>query len=308
MHVHDDFTKAFEYASGATAERFQNPLWQFTEVVTPSGARMRRALAVVRELGRRIVSNAVAARDKEVKSPGAEPTEAIDQISGSLIQSLLDAIGDEKLVADAALNYLSAGRDTVAQALTWTFYLLMRHPSVLHKLRGILVESTEGEQLERTLSPERLSPTNMPFVLASFYETLRLYPPIPFEIKQAQQDTTLPDGTFLPATSVVLWCPWAMGRSSHIWGEDADEYRPERWLSDDGQLQHRSAAEFPVFNGGQRLCLGKKMAEAMAVQVIATLVAKFDFEPAYVGERESVSSLTLPMKDGLPVHVRRRSA
>lgn len=306
MHVHDDFTKAFEYASGATAERFQNPLWQFTEPITPSGAKMRRALTVVRDHGKRIVSNAVAARRKGSVLQHAKPTEKLDQISGSLIQSLFDAIGDEKLVADAALNYLSAGRDTVAQALTWTFYLLMRHPHILQQLREVIAASKDGSELNQALDPDRVSPTNMPFVLAVFYETLRLYPPIPFEVKQAQQDTTLPDGTFLPATSVILWCPWAMGRSSHIWGEDANEYRPERWLSEDGQVQHRSAAEFPVFNGGQRLCLGKKMAEVMAVQVIATLVAKFDFEPAYVGERESVSSLTLPMKDGLPVHVRSR--
>lgn len=97
-----------------------------------------------------------------------------------------------------------------------------------------------------------------------------------------------------------------MGRSFDIWGSDACDYRPERWLSEDGQVQHRGAAEFPVFNGGQRLCLGKKMAEEIAVQVIAVFVSEFEFEPAYEGERESVSSLTLPMKDGLPVHCRSR--
>lgn len=307
MHVHDDFTKAFEFASGATAERFQNPLWQVTEVFTPSGYRLRRSIATIRSYGKRIVASAVSAREAGNVPPLDKPEEgALNRVSGSLIQSLLDSIGDEKLVADSALNYLSAGRDTVAQALTWTFYLLMRHPHVLQRLRDTILTVDDSSSHENILDPQRLSPSNMPFVLATFYETLRLYPPIPFEIKQAQQDTTLPDGTFLPATSVVVWCPWAMGRSFDIWGPDACDYRPERWLSDDGQVQHRSAAEFPVFNGGQRLCLGKRMAEAMAVQVIAVFVARFDFEPAYEGERESVSSLTLPMRDGLPIRIHSR--
>lgn len=304
MHVHDDFTKAFEHASGATAERFQNPLWQFTEAITPAGWRLRRSLAIIRSHGKRIVSNAVSARGDGSK-PSSEKEEKLEEVSGSLIQSLLEAIGDERLVADSALNYLSAGRDTVAQALTWTFYLLMRHPETIIKVRDALSNLRRDQAIEDVLSPHYLTPTKLPYLLAVFYETLRIYPPIPFEIKQAQKNTTLPDGTFLPATSVVVWCPWAMGRSVDIWGPDADEYRPERWLSEDGQVQHRSAAEFPVFNGGQRLCLGKRMAEALAVQVIATLVSIFDFEPAYSGERSSVSSLTLPMKDGLPVRVRK---
>lgn len=308
MHVHDDFTKAFEHASGATAERFQNPLWQITELLTPSGFKLRRSLAIVRSQGKQIVSKAVAARARGAKEQQkADSTGDVDQVSGSLIQSLLDSIGDEKLVADSALNFLSAGRDTVAQALTWTFYLLMRNPQIFQKLReAVLGGHSSHVPIDELLTPQRLSPTNMHYVLAVFYETLRLYPPIPFEIKQAQQDTTLPDGTFLPASSVIVWCPWAMGRSFDIWGPDATDYRPERWLSDDAQVQHRSAAEFPVFNGGQRLCLGKKMAEEIAVQVIAVFVSKFEFEPAYQGERESVSSLTLPMRDGLPVHVRSR--
>ena len=296
MHTEDKFTQAFEYASGKTAERFQNPLWFITELIT--GAKLRRALRLVHDRGRRIVSKAVADRKEEVKD--TEKNE-VDAVSGSLIQSLLDTVGDEQLVADAALNYLSAGRDTVAQALTWMFYLLIRNPLILNKLRRDI------EDLQDPQDPENLTPTNLPYALAIFYESLRLYPPIPFEIRQAQQATTLPDGTYLPQSSIVVWCVWAMNRSTHIWGPDADVFRPERWLSeDDGSFQKRSVSEFPVFNGGASLCLGKQMAEDMAVQVACWLVREFEFRGAWEGERISKSSLTLPMEDGLPVRVSRR--
>ena len=155
------------------------------------------------------------------------------------------------------------------------------------------------------LDPALLRPATLPYVTAVFYESLRFYPPVPFEIKQCEKATTLPDGTFLPKKSIVFWSIWAMNRSKSIWGDDADEFRPERWL-DEGKLIQRSAFEFPVFNGGPRTCLGKLMAELVAVQVIATLLLRFEFEPIDNREKISKNSLTLPMEGGLPCRVKLR--
>jgi len=121
---------------------------------------------------------------------------------------------------------------------------------------------------------------------------------VPFEIKQCEEDTTLPDGTFLPKKAIVVWCTWAMNRSKLIWGDDAPRFVPERWLRD-GVLVNKTAFEFPVFNGGPRTCLGKKMAESIAVMTIARLVRDFDFEPVDTEEKISRNSLTLPMDGGL---------
>ncbi|KAG8170269.1 hypothetical protein KVR01_001014 [Diaporthe batatas] len=362
MHADDDFTLAFDYASGAAAERVQNPLWRATEVFF--GARLRKSISIVKTYGKQIVDNAIRDRERAAAkgtSPGrpsaADSDEKLDKISGSLIQSLLDAIGDRGIVADSALNYLSAGilahpphglqqepdanqhaqthpgRDTTAQALTWTFHLLMHHRYTLAKIRQEVQQALETQRGGASSSsssslsssaadttptlpvdPTLFTPASMPYTLAIFNESLRLYPPIPFEIKQAMSPTTLPDGTFLPAGAVVVWCPWAMNRSRLTWGEDADEFRPERWLVAGGggdkaaAVMQRSASEFPVFNGGARLCLGKRMAELIAVQVIATVAWTFEFVPAYEGrERKSKSSLTLPMDGGLPVFVKVRS-
>jgi len=163
--------------------------------------------------------------------------------------------------------------------------------------------------------------------MSIFNESLRLYPPVPFEIKQCQIDTTLPDHTFLPKGSIIIWCIWAMNRSQEIWGHDSDIFRPERWLTSPTtdlnasseelaavKLVTKSAFEFPVFNGGPRSCLGKKMAELMACWVLVQMWREFEFEEIVgeVGkgdkteERRSQNSLTLPMEGGLPCHVRLR--
>lgn len=308
MHADDEFTMSFDHASGATAERFQNPLWFITEIF--AGARFRKSLATVKSYGKKIVRSAVEDRRQSKESDGSR----LDEVSGTLIQSFLTALGDEDMVADAALNYLSAGRDTVAQALTWTFMLLMQNRFATGKVRKEVQELLEGtgedesgrETVGGNVNSTLFTPLSLPYTTAVFYESMRLYPPIPFEIRQCEKSTTLPDGTFLPEKSVIVWCTWAMNRSKITWGEDAEVFRPERWLVD-GKLVTKSASEYPVFNGGARTCLGKKMAELMATQIIGTLMLLFDFMPAYGTKRVSKSSLTLPMEGGLPCYVRGRN-
>lgn len=334
MHADDDFTAAFEHASGATAERFQNPLWRVTELLF-AGRELGSSIATVKAFGRAIVARAVrdergsaVAGEREEEGKGDEGDKEGEDAGPrprTLIGELLACIEDEDLVADAALNYLSAGRDTVAQALTWTFYLLMRHPAAAEKLRSAVEHLRATTTTPASDSPAALlTPAALPYAQAVFYESLRLRPPIPFEVKQARADVTLPDGTFLPASSLVVWSPWAMGRSAAIWGADALDFRPERWLEktheedcrggegDDGvqswRFVPRSAGEFPVFNGGPRLCLGKRLAEVVGVRVLAEVLPRFGFRPAFEGERVSRSSLTLPMEGGLPVHVDKRDS
>lgn len=187
----------------------------------------------------------------------------------------------------------------------------MRHPSKAEAARIEVSDyigpagNATSSQSAGILDTAKLHPAALPYIAAVFHEALRLYPPVPFELKQCEKATTLPDGTFLPKNAILLWCTWAMDRSKLIWGSDADEFKPERWL-ENGSLISKTAFEYPVFNGGPRTCLGKKMAELVSVQVIATLILKFKFEPVDGKERVSKNSLTLPMEGGLPCYVRSR--
>ena len=250
-----------------------------------------------------------------------------NSLQENLINSLLDHISDHQVVADSAMNFLSAGRDTTAQSLTWTFYQLMRHPShikqIRREIRDLQMEPMSSERRpegapprEVLLSFSLINSNSLPYTHATFSETLRLCPPVPFELKEAIAPSTFPDGTVLPASSVVLWVPWSMGRSPLIWGSDAMDFRPTRWLTKPGEdtyAQDKTSYENPVFNAGPRACLGKRMAELLAVYVIASLWWQYDFEEVldvHFGgcgagkERISQNSLTLPMEGGLPVRVR----
>lgn len=115
------FSRAFDFASEAVAERFQNPVWKLKEFFV--GSRLRAAIKEVKQFGRSIVSVAALQRAKRGVTTGQEKfiegmtgtklnkeaTSSPIKESENLINFLLDHIDDQQIVADAAMNYLSAG-------------------------------------------------------------------------------------------------------------------------------------------------------------------------------------------------------
>ena len=104
------FSKAFDFASGAIGDRFQNPFWKAKEFLW--GTPLRRAVSEIKGFGDAIVSNAIQKRAKiNVEDEERRPNTA-SVVQTNLIDSLLDHIKDHRIVADAAMNYLSAGKSS----------------------------------------------------------------------------------------------------------------------------------------------------------------------------------------------------
>ena len=101
------FSQSFDFASGATGERFQNPFWKIKEFIF--GAPFRKAILEVKRFGHEIVSAAVSKREKISKGSEKTKDKSPNGLQSNLIDSLLDHIEDHQIVADAAMNYLSAG-------------------------------------------------------------------------------------------------------------------------------------------------------------------------------------------------------
>ncbi|KAF2164606.1 hypothetical protein M409DRAFT_56436 [Zasmidium cellare ATCC 36951] len=289
-----DQVRAFDEASAWTDARFTNPLWQFYELFF--GQPLQRALEIVKKFGHEVVIKAA----EKTRTPGHQ----------SLLDLLLARLPDKETVADAATTFMSAGRDTTAQAMTWTVYELSKSPKVL----STLLTSLEPHSITRdssTRSPLRTIGLHPRYIKAVFAEALRLNPSVPLNMRETARRCRLPDGTVLQAGTIVAWASYAMARSSAIWGEDAQDFRPERWLSSDengnSTFVPRSASEYPVFHGGSRVCIGKSMAEAVGCQVLAELVLNWEFELVDKETRKHAGeSLTAPMDGGLLVRPRRR--
>ncbi|KAI8810649.1 cytochrome P450 [Cladochytrium replicatum] len=285
------FALAFDRAQTAVQDRFLWPFWKQTEWITNPSVRRdmefvrKFAMDVVHKRREDIRNKSTIYRNSDVLQMFLKHAEDHDEV-----------ITDEEL-ADHVLNFIIAGRDTTAQALSWTFYLLARSPQKVERLQ----EEIRSSNLSAFPSYEELK--TLRYANAVFNETLRLYPSVPANIKECVKEETFPDGTVVPKGAFVVWSPYAMGRMKEIWGEDAAEFLPERWFE-------RSTAptqfEYPVFQGGPRLCLGKSMAQLEGVYVIVSILRKYKVECMNIDKVTYQSSVTLPMKVPIMCRIERR--
>eukprot|EP00797_Seminavis_robusta_P017139 Sro255_g100290.2 (292) ;mRNA; r:12833-13708 len=210
-----------------------------------------------------------------------------------------DPISDVEL-RDVIMNVMAAGRDTTAAALSWSLFELIKHPEVAEKMLqeanevcGKVDHDTDGDYSYDTIG-------KLKYIDAVVMEVLRLHPSVPKEVKYAVNDDVLPDGTFIPKGSMVSFPPYTMGRSRHVWGSDAGEFKPTRFLDQ----KEPSAFKFTAFNAGKRLCLGKPMALNTLKLTLVYLVQRFEFQDTR-GHDGSLQgfSLIAKMKGGFPMQV-----
>ncbi|CAL4908969.1 unnamed protein product [Urochloa decumbens] len=216
-----------------------------------------------------------------------------------------DEHSDEEL-RDIVMNFLTAGRETTASALTWFFGLALRRPDVVARITAEVraVRASTGTRPGEPFAFDALR--DMHYLHAALTESMRLYPPVPVNSQSCAADDTLPDGTHVGAGWSVTYSAFAMGRLAAIWGEDCAEYKPERWLGENGAFQQpKSPFQYTVFHAGPRICLGKEMAYVEMKSVVASVLEEFVLD-AGGGAPEHLLSVTLRIKGGLPVQVRRR--
>ncbi|XP_073013074.1 cytochrome P450 94C1-like [Typha latifolia] len=212
---------------------------------------------------------------------------------------------DEKYLRDIVVSFLLAGRDTVASVLTTFFLLLSKNPAVLAAVRGEVDDVMKGSDPGNALaSYEKIK--GMHYLHAAIYESMRLYPPVQFDSKFCVDDDVLPDGTFVSKGRRVTYHPYAMGRMESIWGDDCEEFKPERWLRD-GVFTPESLFKYPVFQAGQRVCIGKEFAILEMKTVIVSVVQRFDFRVCVRdGQPKFAPGLTASLSGGLWASVKRR--
>jgi cytochrome P450 len=128
----------------------------------------------------------------------------------------------------------------------------------------------------------------LPYLNGIMHETLRLYPTVPLTMRQALCDTRIGD-QFIPKGTDIIISIWYINRSPEIWGPDAGQFRPERWITEEGKPNQNGGSssnyDFETFLHGPRSCIGQGFAKAEMRCLLAAMVRAF--------------SWTLAMDDGL---------
>ncbi|XP_034590965.1 cytochrome P450 704C1 isoform X2 [Setaria viridis] len=236
-----------------------------------------------------------------------------DILSRFIIQSKTDPeTMNDQYLRDIVLNFLIAGKDTTGNTLTWFFYMLCKNPLVQDKVALEINESVEWAREDNNTEDftARLNEgaiDKMHYLHAAISETLRLYPAVPLDGKMAEEDDVLPNGYRVIKGDGMNYMIYAMGRMTYLWGEDAEDFRPERWLVN-GVFQQESPYKFVSFNAGPRICLGKEFAYRQMKIVAATLIHFFRFKLADESKDATYKTMfTLHMDKGLHLHAYRRS-
>ncbi len=144
---------------------------------------------------------------------------------------------------------------------------------------------------------------------------MRLHPAVcmPLERYVPAAGLTLPDGSFVPPGAAVGMNPYIIGRNQKLWGDDAEEFRPERWLRAAGEgetayqdrLRAMKAAEL-AFGAGARMCTGRHLAMLEVYKMTATLVSRFDIELADPAREWNVVGIWFARQTGLLCRLKRR--
>ncbi|XP_051127243.1 cytokinin hydroxylase [Andrographis paniculata] len=197
-----------------------------------------------------------------------------------------------QIIMDECKTFFFAGHDTTARLLTWTLMLLATNPHWQEKVRAEVQDLCHGgpPSLDHL---SKLSLLNM-----VINESLRLYPPATLLPRMAFEDIKLGD-LHIPK-GLSLWIPViALHHSKEIWGDDANEFNPQRFAS-------RSAGagrHFLPFAAGPRNCVGQLFAQMEAKIILAMLLSKFSFAISQTYRHAPELVLILRPKYGVQLHV-----
>jgi cytochrome P450 len=234
------------------------PLW------TPFPGR-GRALAA-RHLLRGMVAEAVDRAARGASEEGGAGQEGGADLLAHLARAQDPETGqpmDRERVIDNILTFILAGHETTALALTWTFYLLAKHPQIETAARAEIAAVTGGAAVNSAHLDE------LALIRQIVMESMRLYPPAGAIGRIAMRDMTIGGHLDVARGTLVLIPIYAIHRHHRLW-EAPEIFDPSRFTQDAGAARHRYA--YLPFGGGQHTCIGMNFAIMEAMVILATIL------------------------------------
>ncbi|KAG4434886.1 hypothetical protein IFR05_009616 [Cadophora sp. M221] len=193
---------------------------------------------------------------------------------------LLDELAKETQnpmeLRNETLHTLMAGRDPTGTLLGWVFYFLARHPAIYDKLRSAILNQFGVQTNVKDMDATKLRKCE--YLQWVMHEVIRIVAIIPMNERIALRDTTLPRGggsdgskpIFVRKGIQILIPLYAIQHRPDLWGEDAEDFKPERWEG------RKIGWEWVPFGGGARKCLGQQFAFMEAGYLIVRFLQQFD--------------------------------
>ena len=308
-----EYRKAFDDIQEVVFRRHVLPksFWKLQRLLQ-IGA--ERKLRIAREIFDEFIYQCISLKREEMMMSSDEQVEEEEEEEANF--GLLNIYLEEKekpysdkFLKDVAFNFLAATRDTLNASFCWFFWLVATHPDIETK---ILEEMKE--KLPTKLDPYKCGSfgiqelNKLVYLHAAIYETFRLYPSVSFNRRTPTKSDILPSGHHVKQNKMVLTSIYSTGRMEEIWGEDCLEFKPERWISERGELVFVPSHKFAAFHTGPRACLGKEMTLIQMKVMAIALIRNYHFQVVEGHPVYPNLTVTLNMKYGLKVRVSKRSS
>ncbi len=186
-----------------------------------------------------------------------------------------EKLSDENIVFQM-ITFLIAGHETTSGLLSFSTYLLLKNPAVLQKARAI-VDEVLGQDMPRV---EHLA--QLRYIEQILMESLRIWPTASMFAVKPIQDTVLAGKYPLTTGDTVMILEPMLHRDPKVWGENAEEFRPERFAPEYAKDLPPNA--WKPFGNGSRACIGRPFAMQEAQLVLSMMLQRFDFvfdDPSY---------------------------
>ncbi|XP_023762931.2 cytochrome P450 704C1 [Lactuca sativa] len=297
------FSNAFDESSAMTLKRYVDITWKIKKFFNiGSEAKLKESVKVVDEF----VYKLIKTKTEQMHKNQDDFSWKREDILSRFLQ-INDT--DPKYLRDIILNFIIAGKDTTSTAMTWFIYMLCKHPEIQDKVAKEIKEAinfkndvTNVEVFSNVVTEEALE--KMHYLHAALTETLRLFPAVPVDAKICASDDVLPDGYNVNKGDMVAYQPYAMGRMKFLWGEDAQQFKPERWIDENGCFRPESPFKFTAFQAGQRICLGREFAYRQMKIFASILLGCFVFKLSDENKTSKYKTmLNLHIDGGLHVRV-----
>ena len=286
--VFEAFARYQREAPAATMPRYHRRWW-------PDFGARRRMHAAAQDI-RTLLERLVAPRHAAVRAgrPGPER-----DILATLLETRDPDTGRTlevpELVNEIAVLFL-AGHETSSSALAWALYLLSQAEDVQQRAADEVARVSGGAL------PDLAQLRELDLVRRVFRETMRLYPPLGFLVREAAAPGCLRDVPTEPGETIVI-APWLIHRHRRHWARP-DEFDPDRFLEPEGR-QSAARAYLP-FSIGPRVCIGANFAMQEAVLVLASVLGRYRVQ-AVAGRRpEPEARLSLRSRNGVWLRLARR--